>query len=163
MKQNDLIKKIGITLFILITIPISIYAESLGGIGYASLFFEFVFAVLAIILFIKIWNMTNNVSQIKDMIEKSLSSKEQVENEENLFEGKEIDLDEKEVKGEKPSDIGEWSENISWKEKKNAAPLIEFLKDGQIIISQNGEMIICDKTELPSITGEYKIVFRKIK
>lgn len=39
--------------------------------------------------------MTNDVSQIKNLIEKSLSKKEQEENEENLFDGKEIDSDEK--------------------------------------------------------------------
>ena len=107
--------------------------------------------------------MTNNVSQIKNLIEKSLSKKEQEENEENLFDGKEIDSDEKKMRNENPSEIGEWSENISWKEKKNAAPIIEFLKKDQIIISQNGEMMICDEKELSSIKGEYKVVFRKIK
>lgn len=29
--------------------------------------------------------------------------------------------------------------------KENAAPIIEFLKKDQIIISQNGEMMICDE------------------
>lgn len=49
------------------------------------------------------------------------------------------------MRNENPSEIGEWSENISWKEKKNAAPIIEFLKKDQIIISQNGEMMIVMK------------------
>lgn len=163
MKKYDLIKRIGITFFTMFTIPISIYAGNLSEIEYTSLFVEFIIAVLAIVLFFKIWNMTNDVSQIRRLIEKSLPVTDKLENEENLFEGKEIDLGEKGIKNERPSDIGEWSENISWEEKKNAAPIIEFLKKGQMVISQNEEMIICDEHELPSIKGEYKIVFRKIK
>nr|DAL26999.1 MAG TPA_asm: hypothetical protein [Bacteriophage sp.]DAO03484.1 MAG TPA: hypothetical protein [Caudoviricetes sp.] len=163
MKKNVLIKRFGITLLILIIIPESIFPRNLSDIEVTSLFLEFIFGILCIILFFKIWSMTNDVSQIKNLIEKSLSKKEQEENEENLFDGKEIDSDEKKMRNENPSEIGEWSENISWKEKKNAAPIIEFLKKDQIIISQNGEMMICDEKELSSIKGEYKVVFRKIK
>ena len=127
MKKNVLIKRFGITLLILIIIPESIFSRNLSDIEVTSLFLEFIFGILCIILFFKIWSMTNDVSQIKNLIEKSLSKKEQEENEENLFDGKEIDSDEKKMRNENPSEIGEWSENISWKEKKNAAPIIEFL------------------------------------
>lgn len=161
MKKDNLFKRIGMASFIMFTIPMSVYSGNLSGIEYTSLFLEFVVAVFGIVLFFKIWKMTNDVSKIRSLIEKSIPAKEQEENEENLFEGKEIDSEEKEIKYEKPSDIGEWSENISWKEKKDAAPLIEFLKKDQMIISQNGEMMICDEKGLSSIKGEHKIVFRK--
>lgn len=95
MKKNVLIKRFGITLLILIIIPESIFPRNLSDIEVTSLFLEFIFGILCIILFFKIWSMTNDVSQIKNLIEKSLSKKEQEENEENLFDGKEIDSDEK--------------------------------------------------------------------
>lgn len=69
--------------------------------------------------------MTNDVSQIKNLIEKSLSKKNRKRMKKIFLTGKKL-IPTKKMRNENPSEIGEWSENISWKEKKMQLLLLSF-------------------------------------
>lgn len=168
MKSNITILKFGLFLLFIIGVSVIVYntsdidhKESAFGIFY--IIFSIVFAVLSIILFFKIWDMTNDVSRIREILEKKENTDLSVETNDNK---KEINLsntksNNKKETRHKQENITGWSTGLTKEEIDDAAPLIDLLNEGQLIVFYQGEMTICDMENFSHIEKECKIIYRK--
>lgn len=107
-----------------------------------------VFGILQIILFFKIWGMTNDISRIRSIIEKEIQQKtrskqEQIPNENaiNLLKGT-------------------WGKDVSEEEKNMAQSLVPKLMDNEVILLIKGKLVVYDANSLSEL-NDYKVIYYK--
>lgn len=107
-----------------------------------------VFGILQIILFFKIWGMTNDISRIRSIIEKEIQQKtrskqEQIPNENaiNLLKGT-------------------WGKDVSEEEKNMAQSLVPKLMDNEVILLIKGKLVVYDSNSLSEL-NDYKVIYYK--
>lgn len=107
-----------------------------------------VFGILQIILFFKIWGMTNDISRIRSIIEKEIQQKtrskqEQISNENaiNLLKGT-------------------WGKDVSEEEKNMAQSLVPKLMDNEVILLIKGKLVVYDANSLSELS-DYKVIYYK--
>ncbi len=107
-----------------------------------------VFGILQIILFFKIWGMTNDISRIRSIIEKEIQQKtrskqEQIPNENaiNLLKGT-------------------WGKDVSEDEKNMAQSLVPKLMDNEVILLIKGKLVVYDANSLSELS-DYKVIYYK--
>lgn len=107
-----------------------------------------VFGILQIILFFKIWGMTNDISRIRSIIEKEIQQKtrskqEQIPNENaiNLLKGT-------------------WGKDVSEEEKNMAQSLVPKLMDNEVILLIKGKLVVYDANSLSELS-DYKVIYYK--
>lgn len=107
-----------------------------------------VFGILQIILFFKIWGMTNDISRIRRVIEKEFQQKtrskqEQIPNENtiNLLKGT-------------------WGKDVSEEEKNMALSLLPKLMDNEVILLIKGKLVVYDANSLSKL-NDYKVIYYK--
>lgn len=107
-----------------------------------------IFGILQIILFFKIWGMTNDISRIRSIIEKEIQQKtrskqEQIPNENaiNLLKGT-------------------WGKDVSEEEKNMAQSLVPKLMDNEVILLIKGKLVVYDANSLSELS-DYKVIYYK--
>lgn len=108
------------------------------GVAY---FLGVVFCILQIILFFKIWGMTNNVSKIRKALESKLQEEIKCQNQNNEV-----------------YQHGFWGRDVTGYEKGKALSLISTMKSGEVIVILNGEFRIVNSHELANIEN-YKVIY----
>ena len=107
-----------------------------------------VFVILQIILFFKIWGMTNDNCRIRSIIEKEIQQKtipkhNKIPNEYaiNLLKGT-------------------WGKDVSEEEKNMAQSLVPKLMDNEVILLIKGKLVVYDSNSLSEL-NDYKIIYYK--
>ncbi len=116
-----------------------------------------IFGIFQIILFFKIWGMTNNVKEMKEIL-KLMAKKEPAE---------------PNLKPSIPSPLAqpaptrkakqEWAEHVTEEEKNKAQSIIPKLMKNEVIIklTKNGEMVVYEVNDLHELAEEeYKLIYQ---
>lgn len=122
-----------------------------------------IFGLLQVVLFFKLWGMTNNVSRI--LIEQKESKKDIIEQMKKI--GSSLLIDNQQSpnlqKNVSTSMIkGQWGKDVTIAEKYEAAPIAQALKAGQIIIKfeNSNKLDVCEQDKLRRLSDrEYKIIY----
>lgn len=115
-----------------------------------------VFGILQIILFFKVWGMTNDVSEMKKMMELFLRKELQQKKEQASVSSKTsiVSIPTKSERG--------WSKDINEEDKNKAQSIIPNLKKGEIIIKsiKNNKIIVYNEDDLHELADEeYKVIY----
>lgn len=105
-----------------------------------------VFGILQIILFFKIWGMTNDISRIRSVIEKEIQQKTIAK---QVFNENAINL----LKGT-------WGKDVSEDEKNMAQSLVPKLMDNEVILLIKGKLVVYDANSLSEL-NDYKVIYYK--
>lgn len=107
-----------------------------------------IFSILQIILFFKLWGMTNNVKFIKEILTKSTLNK--TENNSSPITTNPLDRL-----------VGCWADRVKKEDKEAAQSLIPTLKKetDDVIIKINGELKVIPCKELPSIKEDHDLIY----
>lgn len=116
-----------------------------------------IFGIFQIILFFKIWGMTNNVKEMKEIL-KLMAKKEPAE---------------PNLKPSIPSPPAqpaptrkakqEWAEHVTEEEKNKAQSIIPKLMKNEVIIklTKNGKMVVYEVNDLHELAEEeYKLIYQ---
>lgn len=116
-----------------------------------------IFGIFQIILFFKIWGMTNNVKEMKEIL-KLMAKKEPAE---------------PNLKPSIPSPPAqpvptrkakqEWAEHVTEEEKNKAQSIIPKLMKNEVIIklTKNGKMVVYEVNDLHELAAEeYKLIYQ---
>lgn len=107
-----------------------------------------VFGILQIILFFKIWGMTNDISRIRRVIEKEFQQKT-IANQDKILKENTINL----LKGT-------WGKDVSEEEKNMALSLLPKLMDNEVILLIKGKLVVYDANSLSKL-NDYKVIYYK--
>lgn len=107
-----------------------------------------IFGILQIILFFKIWGMTNDISRIRGVIEKE-------------FQQKTIAKQHK-IPNENAINLlkGTWGNEVSEEEKNMAQSLLPKLMDNEVILLIKGKLVVYDANSLSEL-NDYKVIYYK--
>ena len=114
-----------------------------------------VFGILQIVLFFKMWGMTNNVRKLTLHFCESKDSEAM---------GKKIidDLSKDEVHDSSGMNAeGIWCKDVTDEEKKRVASFIDRTKKGECIILTSDDVKIIDMDNLSDLQVDYKIIYYK--
>lgn len=110
-----------------------------------------VFGILQIILFFKIWGMTNNVSEIKNMMELKIR---------NEFQNRKTPSV---PHSTNPIEVNrEWNNNITEEDKNKAKDIIPSLHKNEVIIKliKSNKIIVYNEEDLYELADEeYKVIY----
>lgn len=116
------------------------------------------FGILQIILFFKLWGMTNNIKDIKTLLI----------NKNKIYESNADKLDGKEKSSIIPetnlTPNNEWWNEVTDEERNNAKNIIPTLVNGEVIIklSKDNHMIVYKLDDIHELADEdYKIIYYK--
>lgn len=112
-----------------------------------------IFGILQIILFFKIWGMTNDINRIRHLFEQ-LTQQNSTNNGISNRETKNTDHEKKDT----PK--GAWGKDVTEEEKVMAKGLIPKLMDNEVILLVKGKMIVYDTDSLSEI-NDYKVIYYK--
>ncbi|WP_303013845.1 hypothetical protein [uncultured Bacteroides sp.] len=107
-----------------------------------------VFGILQIILFFKLWGMTNDIGKIRSIIEKKIQQEKVVKQDK--------------VHNEKVANSlkGTWGKDVSEEEKNMAQSLLPKLMDNEVILLMKGKLVVYDAYSLSEL-DDYKIIYYK--
>jgi hypothetical protein len=105
-----------------------------------------VFGILQIILFFKIWGMTNDISRIRSIIEKEIQQKTIAKH--------------NKIPNENAINLlkGTWGKDVSEEEKNMAQSLVPKLMDNEVILLIKGKLVVYDSNSLSEL-NDYKIIY----
>lgn len=107
-----------------------------------------IFGILQIILFFKIWGMTNDISKIRSVIEKKIQQEKVVK--QNKIHNEKI----------ANSSRGTWGKDVSEDEKNMAQGLLPKLMDNEVILLIKGKLVVYDANSLSEL-NDYKVIYYK--
>lgn len=98
-----------------------------------------VFGILQIILFFKIWGMTNDISRIRSIIEKEIQQKTIAKH--------------NKIPNENAINLlkGTWGKDVSEEEKNMAQSLVPKLMDNEVILLIKGKLVVYDSNSLSEL------------
>lgn len=114
-----------------------------------------VFGILQIILFFKVWGMTNNVSEMKNMMELFLRKEFQ---EKNQCES----IQKKSSTPNLATDERRWNNEVTEDEIGKAKSIIPHLDKGEVIIKliKSNKIIVYNENDLYELADEeYKMIY----
>lgn len=107
-----------------------------------------IFGILQIILFFKIWGMTNDISKIRSIIEKEIQQKT-------------ITKQDKIPNKNAPNLLkGTWGRDVSEEEKNMAQSLLPKLMDNEVVLLIKGKLVVYDANSLSEL-NDYKVIYYK--
>lgn len=107
-----------------------------------------IFGIFQIILFFKIWGMTNNVNKMRHILEKwEQQSNNKSSN--SFAESIQIDIAK-----------GSWGKDVTEKEKCMAQTIVPKLMDNEVILLIKGKLIVYNANSLSKLS-DYKVIYYK--
>ena len=113
-----------------------------------------VMGIFQIILFFKVWIMTNDIRKIRCLFERCLKQN----NANNCISNRETKNTNHE---KKDTPKGSWGKDVTEEEKDKAKGLIPKLMDNEVILLVKGKMIVYDTYSLSELTENYKVIYYK--
>lgn len=114
-----------------------------------------VFAVLQIILFFKVWGMTNDVRKIVYILNNN--QKKNTQKIENAQKIEKVETSKSDIHNYSK---GKWGKDVTDEEKKKAQSLISKLMDNELILLVDGKIVVYDSENLADIEN-YKVIYYK--
>lgn len=115
-----------------------------------------VFGILQIILFFKLWGMTNNVNEMKNMMESYLRKENQQRKPQTSI-SVPTSITSNPIKKEQ-----RWGNDIIEEDKNKAQSIIPNLKQGEIIIKliRSNKIVVYNENDLYELADEeYKVIY----
>lgn len=112
-----------------------------------------VFGILQIILFFKVWGMTNDINKIRHLFER-LMQKNSTNN--GMFNRETKNTNQKKIDISK----GSWGKDVTEEEKVMAKGLISKLMDDEVILLIKGKLVVYDACSLSEL-NDYKVIYYK--
>lgn len=107
------------------------------------------FGVLQIILFFKVWGMTNDVKKIVYILNNN-----QKKNDQKI---EKVETSKSDIHNYSK---GKWGKDVTDEEKKKAQSLIPKLMDNELILLVDGKIVVYDSENLTDIEN-YKVIYYK--